>query len=158
MTRTMMTTVEIQGFNVQGLHIRTCNADEMQPSTARIGPLWRDFASEVAPRMAPAAQVYGVYHRYESDANGAFEVLAGTDALLQPSEDAVELSLCEIQSGSYVVFEATGVMPQAVIDAWGRIWRYFADPQCPHQRAYTTDFERYGTAGRIDIFIAVRAL
>lgn len=153
-----MTTVEIQGFNVKGLHIRTCNADEMQPSTARIGLLWRDFASEVAPCMAPTAQVYGVYHRYESDATGPFEVLAGTDSLLHPSEDTAELSLCEIRTGSYVVFEATGTLSQAVIDAWGRIWRYFEDPQCPYQRAYTTDFERYGAEGRIDIFIAVRAL
>lgn len=53
--------------------------------------------------------------------------------------------------------EAQGALPQAVTQAWGRIWHYFSDPQCPHRRAYTTDFERYRADGRIDICIAVEA-
>lgn len=148
-----MKIVEIKGLSVQGLTVRTCNADETQSETARIGPLWREFGTQLGPRMAAGAQVYGVYHRYESDANGRFDVLAGTDAW-QPSPGQV-LASVDIEQGHYLVFEATGAMPQAVIGAWGRIWRYFADPLCPQVRAYTTDFECYRSDGRIDIYIAV---
>ena len=150
-----MKPVEIKGLSVQGLSVRTCNADEMQADTARIGPLWADFAAKMAPHLAPGARVYGVYHCYESDANGAFDVLAGTDALMPTETSAQMLVRVDIQAGHYLVFDAPGPMPQAVIDAWGRIWRYFVDPHCPYQRAYTTDFERYGAEGLIEIFIAV---
>lgn len=150
-----MKPVEIKGLSVQGLSVRTRNADEMHAATARIAPLWGDFGAQVAPFMAPAAQAYGVYHRYESDANGAFDVLAGSDALMPDTTSAHALARVDIQAGRYLVFDAPGPMPQAVIDAWGRIWRYFVDPHCPYQRAYTTDFERYGAEGLIEIFIAV---
>lgn len=150
-----MKTVEIQGLTVQGVCVRTCNTDEMHAATARIAPLWGRFGVQVAPFMAPAAQAYGVYHRYESDANGAFDVLAGSDALVPGMADAKALARVDIPAGRYLVFDAPGAMPQAVIDAWGRIWRHFADPLCPDQRAFTTDFERYGTEGLIEIYIAV---
>lgn len=158
-----MKTVEVQGLHIQGLSVRTCNADEAQAHTARIGPLWAAFAAQVAPHMAPAASTYGVYHRYASDVNGAFDVLAGTDALTlttggtgsTPGGDTPTWAHVTIAPGPYLVFEANGHMPQAVIAAWGRIWRYFADPACPHQRAYTTDFEHHSGEGLATIFIAV---
>ncbi len=151
-----MKKVEINGLAVQGVKVRTCNADEAQPANARIGRLWADFGLQVAPHMSAGARVYGVYHRYASDANGAFDVLAGTDALVLATADASPLSQVDIETGTYLVFEAPGAMPQAVIDAWARIWRYFSDPQCPHARAYTTDFECYLSDAATDIYIAVR--
>ncbi len=151
-----MKIVEIQGLAVQGLAVRTCNADEAAPATARIGPLWADFGAKIAPRMAPVALVYGVYHHYASDADGLFDVLVGSDALLPTADKASALAHVDIAPGSYLVWEAQGAMPQAVIGAWARIWHYFADPQCPHHRAYTTDFERYGADGGIEIFIAMQ--
>lgn len=150
-----MKTMDINGLVVQGLVVRTCNADEMQSDTARIGALWADFGVHIASRMAPGARVYGVYHRYESDAQGAFDVLAGTDALMPAADNAIALSRVDIAAGPYLVFGAPGAMPQAVVEAWGRVWRYFSDPLCPHKRAYTTDFECYGPDGRTEIFIAV---
>ncbi len=68
-----MKPIEIQTKKVLGLLVRTCNADEMQASTARFGPLWKDFAATVAPSLPLTAQVLGVYYRYASDAHGAFE-------------------------------------------------------------------------------------
>lgn len=155
MKGSFMKIVEVKGLRVQGLSVRTRNADEMQADTARIGKLWADFGVQVAPHTAATGQVYGVYHGYESDAHGAFDVLAGTDALTPAARDVPSLTRVDIQAGRYLVFDAPGAMPQAVVDAWARIWRYFADPQCPHQRAYTTDFERYSAQGRAEIFIAV---
>lgn len=155
-----MEIVGIDGFTVQGLAVRTCNKDEAQASSAGIGPLWQVFGRQIAPYLEPHGRIYGVYHHYESDADGCFNVLAGTDALLPTHEEAHKenepaLTSVSIAAGPYLVFEAHGVMPQAVIEAWGRIWRYFADPQCLYRRAYTTDFERYLADQRVDICIAV---
>ena len=150
-----MKMVEINGLKVQGLVVRTRNADEAQPSTARIGALWAEFGQQIAPRLALGALTYGVYHHYESNADGMFDVLAGADAQSAALEDALELTRVDIANGPYLVFESHGTLPQVVIEAWGHIWRYFADPECSHQRAYTTDFERYQADGQIDICIAV---
>lgn len=150
-----MKTVEIHGLTVQGLRVRTCNADEMQPETARIGPLWANFASQIAPHMAPGAQAYGVYHHYESDVHGAFDVLAGASALRPQLGAASTLACVDMASGLYLVFDASGKPPQAVVEAWETVWRYFADASCPYRRMYTTDFERYGPNGEIEVFIAV---
>jgi predicted transcriptional regulator YdeE len=151
-----MKIAEIETRAVWGLSVRTRNADEMQAATARIGRLWSDFAAQIAPHLAQGARVVGVYHRYESDAQGAFDVLAGTDALPSAAGDSLALSRIDIAAGQYLVFDAPGAMPHAVVDAWSCIWRYFADPLCLHRRAYTTDFECYSPDGVTEIFIGVR--
>jgi len=151
-----MNVVEFQGLRINGLSVRTCNADEAHPDRSRIGALWADFAVQVAPYIAHDAVTYGVYHQYESDMNGAYDLLVGSDAIQQNAvTDAPPWQAVNIPAGSYGVFRAHGAMPQAVMEAWGRVWAYFSDPQCAHQRAYTSDFERYGPAGVVDIHIAL---
>lgn len=153
-----MEIVEVQRLHIQGVSVRTRNADEADPERACIGALWADFAVQVAPHTAQGAVTYGVYHHYESDANGAYDLLAGSDALEKNEQTAAQpwqgVTIC---AGSYGVFQVSGAMPQAVMAAWGRVWAYFADPHCPYQRAYTTDFERYGPDGVVEIFIALAA-
>lgn len=154
-----MDIVEVEGFCVEGLCVRTCNADETHPERARIGALWADFEAQRGPHMAQGAPAYGVYHRYASDMDGAYDVLVGCDALTRHAAmDARPWCVVNIQAGPYAVFRAHGTLPQAVIGAWSRVWAYFADPQSLHQRAYTTDFERYGPGGEVDIFIALVTL
>ena len=63
--------VEIESKTVKGLQVRTKNADEMNPETQKIAPLWGRFFNEVLPTLGEGATVYGVYHNYESDATGA---------------------------------------------------------------------------------------
>jgi predicted transcriptional regulator YdeE len=150
-----MKTVEIETRPVWGLSAHTRNADELLADTGRIGPLWADFAAQIAPHLPQSARVYGIYYGYESDAQGAFDVLAGTDALPLAISDSLALTRVNTAPGPYLVFDAPGAMPQAVVDAWTCIWHYFADPLCTHQRAFTTDFECYVTDGLTKIFIAV---
>ena len=70
--------VEIESKTVKGLQVRTKNADEMNPETQKIAPLWGRFFNEVLPTLGEGgATVYGVYHNYESDATGAFDVHSG---------------------------------------------------------------------------------
>jgi predicted transcriptional regulator YdeE len=37
----------IQTFSITGLKVRTKNADEQNPATARIGPLWGSFTARL---------------------------------------------------------------------------------------------------------------
>lgn len=150
--------VEIQERRIEGLSVRTCNADEADPNRARIGDLWAKFEVQVAPHIAQGAVTYGVYHHYASDANGAYDLLVGSDAVQQnKASDAHAWQAINIQAGPYVVFQSSGAMPQAVIETWGRVWSYFSNPHCPHQRAYTSDFECHGRDGLVYIHIALVA-
>lgn len=151
-----MQPIKINATEIQGLVIRTKNADEMNPETSKIGGLWQDFFTQLAPKMTEESTVYGVYYDYESDANGEFNVMAGTDSLNSANSDKELLQTLSIESGNYLVFEAKGDMPQIVIDTWMKIWTFFNDENCAFQRAYTTDFERYIGADKVQIHIAVK--
>lgn len=155
----------ITGFDVTGISVRTCNQDEMNPDTAKIGTLWQTFFTQIAPKLTDDAKVYGVYTHYESDHTGMFDVIAGAEIeidTLTPNElkdnkaTVENVSSINIQSGKYLVFSATGEMPNVVITLWQEVWQYFADANCPHERAYTTDFEYYKSDNEIDIYIAIK--
>jgi predicted transcriptional regulator YdeE len=132
-----------------GLTIRTKNADEMNPSTAKIGSVWQKFFSEVAPSLREGAKVYGVYSNYESDASGEFDVTACTDQEV-PASSGVTL-----KSGHYLVFSATGEMPRTVIETWQEIWKYFSIDRSDHKRTYLTDYEFYKSGQEIEVYIGI---
>ncbi|PTT26929.1 effector binding domain-containing protein, partial [Pseudomonas sp. HMWF021] len=55
----------------------------------------------------------------------------------------------------YLVFEAQGPLPDAVISTWGRIWEFFEqNPQI--QRRYATDYEAYTGPESVAVYIGVR--
>lgn len=148
-----MKLVQIDEQEIKGLSIRTTNKNEMNPENARIGKLWQTFDEKVVVDYQNGKRVYGIYYNYESDANGEFSVLAGTD---QDDASTNELEKIKILSGQYIVFEAKGDIPQVVIETWGKIWEYFSNENTEHQRAYTTDFEYYKNQNEIEIYIAVK--
>lgn len=149
-----MQTVHYDEKQIWGITLRTDNADEMNPHTARIGGLWQKFGEAIAPKLNEECTVYGVYHDYESDANGEFTVLAGADLLM----DTTGLEKVTVEAGNYLVFDAQGEMPRIVIDTWAEIWDYFSSGDAKFQRAFTTDFERYTRADKVEIYIAVTQL
>lgn len=134
-----------------GVCVRTCNADEMSESTAKLGKLWDEFYQTLGPKLSENAKVYGVYTNYESDENGAFDVFACSDVL---DDDAFKQ--VQTQAGQYLVFSKQGDMPAAVIELWGEIWRYFSAQDCPYKRAFLTDFEYYKTPNEIEIYIGIQ--
>ena len=147
----------VAAFHVVGLTVRTCNRDEMDPATARIGALWDRFFSQSWERTLPGrgeeGRIFGVYSGYESDEHGAFDVTAGVAVPppVAPVPGAVQIA---VQAGDYLVFHRHGTMPQMVIDAWGEVWRYFAAyPQLP--RRFGTDFELYEGPDRVAIHIGI---
>lgn len=149
-----MEIVDIEGFSVTGLVVRTTNAAEIKPETAKIGGLWESFYSTVAPTLAENAKVYGLYTNYASDAAGEFDVLACADTD-SPNvlDNAVSLT---IATGEYAKFSAQGAMPDVVITLWREVWAYFSANDCPYARAYTTDFEYYKNNETVEIFIAIK--
>ena len=146
--------VELESSIISGLQVRTKNADEMNPDTLKIAPLWGRFYNEVLVTLGEDATVYGVYYNYESDASGAFDVLVGADdiALTQ------EMKSVELQAGKYLMFPVKGELPQAIIDTWMQIWAYFEDPSIDEKRAFKTDFELYRSADEVEIYIGVNYL
>jgi predicted transcriptional regulator YdeE len=148
-----MTPISLPALHLTGLCVRTCNADEMQAGTARLGRLWADFAQRVAPHLTSDSVVYGVYHHYASDQHGAYDVLAGAQSLA--ADAPTDLARLTEPAGRYLVFEAQGPVPQAALQAWSAVWAYFADPHCPHRRAFTADLERYDGPDRVSVCVAL---
>jgi len=140
---------------ITGLQARTKNADEMNPNTQKIAPLWGKFFSEILPKFGTnPPPLYGVYSNYESDALGEFDVLVGAD-VLEESEDFKSVTL---EAGNYLVFAAKGELPQTVIETWGQVWAYFEDPSIDEKRAFKTDFELYISETEAEIYIGVNYL
>lgn len=147
---------EVEPFSVCGLQVRTCNADEQQADSARIGPMWERFFVEglfdsIAQRQSDAF-VYGVYSNYESDASGHFDVTVGVAV----GEGHADYPLVRIEGGEYLAFSAKGPMPEVVIQTWGLIWAYFEDNPAIRRR-YATDFEVYTGADSVSVYIGVQA-
>jgi len=149
-----MDLVEVEEKRIRGCSIRTTNANEMNPSTGKIGPLWQEFYDKVEVDYKNGNRVYGVYFDYESDVTGEFSALAGTDQLDVSSH--TKLETITIQSGKYLVFKASGDVPKIVIDTWGIVWEYFSKEGGEYERLYTTDFEYYANQSEIEIYIAVK--
>lgn len=149
-----MKLVKHQAFNISGLMVRTRNTDEMTESTAKIGSLWQRFYQEYENNITAGTNFYGVYTNYESDHNGFYDVIAGTDQTNE-HHSASLFNHCTIAPGEYLVFSAQGEMPQTVIALWNEVWQYFERLPCDHQRAYTTDVEYYKNDTEIEIHISI---
>jgi predicted transcriptional regulator YdeE len=148
-----MNVVQIAARQIEGISIRTKNADEMNLATSKIGKLHQRFDENVTVNYKEGARVYGVYFDYESDLSGEFSVLAGADRVESSKE---KLETVTLPAGSYLVFQGRGEMPKVVIETWAKIWSYFSDRDVPHKRAYTVDFEHYKSPDEVDIYIAIR--
>lgn len=145
-----MSVVQIEEKAINGIKVRTKNADEMSPDSSKIPGLWQLFYGDIAPKLEREASIFGVYCNYESDFTGEFDVVAGSD-MFEGGVDSVT-----IQAGKYLIFEGKGSMPQAVIDTWSEIWRYFSSGEPEYVRAYTTDFELYKGDSEIQIYISIK--
>lgn len=148
----------VKPIAIAGISVRTTNAAEFNPATGKIAAMWGRFFSEglfeSLPGKLPDSPVYGVYSGYASDYMGAFDVTAGV-AVSELSSDGKWHGL-ELQAGEYLVFSATGSMPQTVLQTWGVVWQYFqANPGV--QRSYATDFEAYQGAESVSIHIGIQA-
>ena len=146
---------EIEEKLIYGISTRTKNSNEMNPETAKIGAIWQKFDSIVEVNYKDGEKVYGIYYNFESDANGEFDVLAGSET----SSDKLET--VKIEKGKYLVFNKTfektddNTRIQAIIETWGKIWEYFSNENSQYKRIYKTDFEYYKGQNEIEIYISI---
>lgn len=148
--------------HVIGVQVRTKNADEIDPASGRIGPLWGRFLQEnlsaQIPNRTPDSPVMAVYSNYESDQHGEYSLTVGCEVTtLEKIPDG--MAGVTIAAAMYAVFPVPGSDPStAVPEAWRRVWAEFRDAAAG-SRAYTTDFEEYqfGPDGApvITLYIAV---
>lgn len=153
-----LTPRRVAAKRLAGLAIRTTNAAESDPATAKIPALWGRFMSEGWADKLERAGAFGpvaaVYSAYETDASGSYQLLVGRE-VPQTSPVPSGLQVVAAPLGSYVAFRFPGPIPQAVIDGWREVWAYFARPGAP-ARAYSVDYEFYHDGSPMEIWVAVR--
>ncbi|HSA60146.1 MAG TPA: GyrI-like domain-containing protein [bacterium] len=157
--------VELDEFFVMGIEVTTSEALEAGLGTARIPLLWRTFFAEkveekIANRRDPNEHV-GVCTDYNRDPKsreyGSYAALAGCE-VTEVGDDVPEgLVAMSVPAGSYLLFEARGPMPDAVMRTWDEIKRYF-ETGSPYERAFTADFDLYRNdqPEAVDIFVSVK--
>lgn len=143
--------VKLPSTVIKGLSVRTKNIDEMSLRIQKISPLWNEFYSTVFSTLEKDTTIYGVYHNYESDVTGEFDVLVGTE-LIGTLDGLGEVIL---EEGQYLMFPVKGELPQAIIETWVKVWAYFEDESIDERRAYVSDFEKYISADEAEIYIGV---
>jgi len=159
--------VELDEFLVMGIETmtsETLESSDADPAKARLPRLWATFFNEAIeegiPNRKDRNEHVGVYTEYDRDPNsrtfGAYAALAGCE-VTEIGEDVPEgLVAMPVPAGKYLLFEARGPMPDAVIRTWGEIKTFFADN--PHyERAFTADFDLYRNdrPDAVDIFVSV---
>ena len=142
-----------------GIETRTSNQLEVHQSTAQIAKAWSRFIEdkllEKIPNKAHGNIVLGLYTNYESDQNGKYTLIIGTEVT---SLDDVPEGMIGVSApaAKYLEFHFEGPLPDTVTDAWQQIWKYFADNE-EYRRSFTMDFEVYDNKhpDKVDIFVAV---
>lgn len=124
--------ITVESFRLKGISITTSNAEN------RFAWVWEQFLSD--ERFKKTAELYGVYHNYQSDENGFFTFTVGEET--QDTEDMIE-----IPTGEYLLFRAPS--RQEVLNIWQEIWK----SRLP--RSFSFDFEKYYADGSVEIYIAV---
>lgn len=143
---------ELSNMVVQGFVVRTDNETEMSEQ-GKIPELWQEFWARLGVNQEKGEHAFGVYTNYESDHTGQFDVFAGVNSETQLSTD--NTAQVTIAAGKYLVFTQQGEMPEAVIEAWTQVWRYFSQSEVSYQRKFTTDFERYIGEDKVEVCIAI---
>jgi len=145
---------------VIGIEIRTSNQLEGHQSTARIPKAWQKFYDEKVleqiPNKAHKKVVLGVYTHYDSDHNGKYSLILGTEVTTLDDIPEGMVGITAVPA-KYLEFNAEGPVPDIVVSSWQYIWKYFSQ-HTEYQRTYTTDFEVYdaGKPEKVTLFVAVK--
>ena len=150
--------VQVEPFKIMGIQVHTTNQDGQ--SAKDMGELWGRFYAEniISQIQYPAGnEVYVIYTNYESDYRGKYTAIIGLK--VKTTKNVPEgLVGKEVKSGSYTKIKVRGLMPDAIMHTWKKIW----DADKELQRKYTADFEVYGpefqngSESEIAIYIATK--
>jgi predicted transcriptional regulator YdeE len=147
-----------------GISVRTCNADELNPATAKIGALvnryWQEnIATQIPNRKNPGITIIA-YTDYASDEHGDYTCFIGEEVSSLESISSGLTSLI-IAPNSYQKFTTEqGTIPEIVILSWQKIWQ-MSEQELGGKRNYQTDFEVYDqraidiNAAVIDLYVGI---
>jgi predicted transcriptional regulator YdeE len=156
--------IERPGFGLIGISTRTKNADETNPRTGKIGPLWGRFVQENIKEQIPGktnAITLAVYSEYESNEKGMYSLTVGCEShhagILPPA-----MVLRYVPTQRYAVIRTRrGPIPDVLFDAWQGIWK-MSEKDLGGHRSFTFDFELYDQRAQdpknaeVDIYLAIR--
>ncbi|MFN7172092.1 MAG: GyrI-like domain-containing protein [Fimbriimonadaceae bacterium] len=133
-------------IRVCGISTRTNNSLEVDPTTSRIGPLWKQMESATWPVEISGVEnpdLYCVYHDYENRDLGDYSVAIGVVLRGGTEEIPEELDIVTIPEGVYGSLGCgPGRLPDIVLLGWKSVWENTA-PDGPIHRAFTADYELY---------------
>lgn len=153
-----MDKIEIKGFKLIGLALKTKTTNENRQSAIDCGNFWQKFETGNYAEKIPGKlsnEIFAVYHSYEGDYTKPYSYFIGckvkNDTEVPPGMDSLI-----IPAGQYEKFIAKGIMPDCVAETWKEIWRSNIS------RAYHPDFEVYDERSKdwnnaeVEIFISVK--
>ncbi len=136
-------TAIVERKRIIGLTVRASNLN-----SGPIEALWGRFFEQGLP-LRLGGGIFSVYYDYELDGGKHYTVLVGCEVSADTSLPA-DLVEQWIEAGSYEVFDASGPLPQSILDGWMQVW------QADLGRVYRTDFEQYMPDECQAIYIGVR--
>lgn len=153
----MEKTVQLSGFNLMGISIRTSNAEGQ--AAKDLGALWQHFFAEDISSRVPnpiSQEMFAVYTAYESDYRGPYTAFIGlkVDEIDELPEGLESL---QITGGKFLQLEATGDPRTSIAKAWVDIWAR----EDSVKRRYAADFEVYGEKSNqnkdsiVEIFLSI---
>ncbi|WP_336213680.1 GyrI-like domain-containing protein [Nonomuraea sp. LPB2021202275-12-8] len=140
---------------VVGFAVRTTNADELDPDRAKLPVLWQRAGAPGAFAHVPGRAdelLYAVLTDYESDHHGAYTQIVGIAVRTVPRLPEGMVAV-RVPAARSLKVEARGQMPQAIVDAWQRVWKHTESGGTP-ARSFATDLEVHHPGGA-DLYIAV---
>jgi predicted transcriptional regulator YdeE len=122
---------------IMGIEIRTSN----ETCLVDMPQIWQKFFQEKIVEKIPHKAnntVFAVYTDYEDDYTKPYSYILGCE--VTTLDDIPEGLVGTIVSPSlYAVYTTAGAYPEGLSSTWQTIWK------APLKRAYTSDFEVYGT-------------
>ena len=143
------------GFEVRGIQVNSYALIERDPIKALLPRAWQLFFDLYYPAADSGSSSYAVYHYPNPAQPEHFEVCIGTTSALKSTEYLHALKAGRVASGRYMFFTAEGSFPGVVQQLWQEVEQYFQAPDCPYQRAYSTDFEEVLPNGQLIIGVSV---
>ena len=129
--------ISLPQINIIGIEVKTTNQNNK--SQKDIAALWQKFYSQNFLSQIPNKldnQIVCLYTNYEGDFTKPYSVIIGCK-VKKLTAISNKLVAKTIPAAKYIVFEAKGELPNAIIKAWEKIW------SSDITRSYTNDFEIY---------------
>jgi predicted transcriptional regulator YdeE len=157
--------MQLPAMQLMGIRVRTSNADEFNPETAKIPTTIQKYITEAVydkiPNRKTPGKTYCVYTEYENDHTGQYTYFIGEEVELSADIPA-GLNTITVPAQVYAKFTTeSGAMPNVCISGWMQIWKMTTE-DLGGERNYIADFEIYDERALdpantvLDIFIGLK--